>query len=86
MGTEHQYFSCKDGKITGHISFQTIDATFRHNGQKVNMYFHRYLGPSFYLLEDGEERDFYPDEAKEFAPVWDQFHGWWKAKGREIYG
>lgn len=83
MGTEHCYFSSRDGEITGHISFQTIDATFRHNGKKVNMYFHRYLGPSFYAVENGDEIDIYPGE--EAVDLWKQFDGWWNAKGRKLY-
>ena len=85
MGTEHCYFRNEEGTITGHIALSTIDATFRYNDKKVNMYFHNYLGPRFFILENKEEIDFYPGEEDEYKDLWDQFGGWWDAKGKHIY-
>lgn len=85
MGTEHHYFSSPDGEIRGHIAIATIDATFKYGKKKVNMYFHRYLGPSFYLVDDGREVDIYPGFEDDYKHLWRQFDGWWGAKGKAIY-
>ena len=85
MGREHIYFQNSEGSISGHICLLTIDATFKHNDKKINMYFHNYLGPSFYIVENGEEYDIYPGEEKEYESLWKQFYLWWRAKGRNIY-
>jgi len=84
MGTEHIYFDDHQG-IRGHIALSTIDAKFKFDGKPVRMYFHNYLGPSFYIIENGEEVDFYPGEEPEYEDLWNQFNGWWESKGKTLY-
>jgi hypothetical protein len=64
--------------IIVHVS--TVDAVFRDSeGRPVAMEFHPYCGPAFL---DRDEEPVYPDEGDS---LWDQFDGWWEAKGKAIY-
>lgn len=67
---------------TGILHYSTVDAVFRTlDGRPVAMEFHRYLGP-FFSLEDGDG-GWLPDVGTpEWDHLWDQFNGWWRAKGR----
>jgi hypothetical protein len=62
------------------VHFSVVDAVFRDEaGAPVPMSFHPFCGPAF---EDAQGGSVYPDEDD---PLWDQFNGWWEAKGRRIY-
>lgn len=85
MGVERHYFSSDGGEIRGSVLIYNIDATFRHSGEKINMYFHNYMGPSFFTVNNGKEEDFYPGEEEKYVHLWKQFDGWWEAKGKHLY-
>lgn len=62
------------------VHYSTVDAVFRDEyGVPVLMSFHPFCGPSFEI----NGADWMPDEDD---PVWDQFNGWWNAKGKALYG
>ena len=65
--------------LNGIVHYSTVDAVFRdEEGKSVMMEFHHFCGPHFYYDEmDGGHcpEDF----------VWNQFNGWWEAKGKAIY-
>lgn len=63
----------------GIVHGMSSDAVFRDEaGKPVIMSFHTYLGPTF-ENKDGED-------LPEVSPfVWEQWRGWWNAKGRHRY-
>lgn len=74
MGLE--YFHFRDGIV----HYSTVDAVFCNEaGEPISMSFHPFCGPVF---EDTDDKPVYPDEDD---PLWEQFNGWWEAKGRAIY-
>lgn len=68
----------------GLLHYSTSDAVFRDmRGKPVTMEFHRYCGPFFFI---GEDEPYFPDvETPEGKFIWDQFDGWWEAKGKKQY-
>lgn len=69
----------------GRIHYSTIDAVFRSlEGKPIAMEFHHYCGPFFSIEMD--DFNWLPEEdSPEWDHLWDQFQGWWDAKGRSIY-
>lgn len=64
----------------GIVHLCTVDAVFRsEDGKPISMSFHPFCGPTF---EDSDGQPVYPDEPD---PIWKQFNGWWRAKGRVLY-
>lgn len=64
-----------------HVS--TCDAVFTTiDGQKVRMEFHPYCGPAFFI---GEQDIYHTEDTPYWDHIWNQFNGWWKAKGKAKY-
>tara|TARA_Y100000817_G_scaffold280132_1_gene243944 strand:+ start:289 stop:594 length:306 start_codon:yes stop_codon:yes gene_type:complete len=62
-----------------HLAILEDDAVFRDSeGNPVIMSFHPYLGPIF-EDKDGVALDHVSDL------LWEQFDGWWNAKGKDLY-
>lgn len=68
------------------IHYGSNDAVFRSlDGKPVIMEFHHFCGPMF-TIEDDDEGGFIPDnDTPEGKHIWDQFDGWWEAKGKKKY-
>lgn len=68
----------------GILHYSSTDAIFRSlEGSPIAMEFHHYCGPAFFSKE---EEAYYPEgDTPEGSFLWDQFDGWWKAKGKDIY-
>ena len=84
MGIQAIYFG--DGKtVNGILHVSTTDAIFRTlDGKPIAMEFHHYCGPSFFLKDDTS--DWIPEiDSDEWHNLWQQFYGWWDAKGKAIY-
>ena len=86
MGQEIIYLSDKEGVVNGNILLTTQDAVFKYKGKSVIMSFHPYLGPFFELVNGKELVDFTPGGERKYDNLWKQFSGWYKAKGKQIYG
>lgn len=66
----------------GILHYSSTDAKFRlPDGRPVYMEFHQYCGPMF--MHKGDEIEYCPTDEND--PIWDQFEGWWEAKGKHIY-
>ncbi len=74
MGIEHVWYG------STLIHYSTVDAVFRNEADEpISMSFHPFCGPAF---EDADQAPIYPDEDD---PLWEQFNGWWVAKGRALH-
>jgi len=69
----------------GIVHYGTNDAIFRSvEGRPIAMEFHRYCGPFFSLEEN--DGGYMPDQdTPEWTNLWNQFDGWWNAKGKRLY-
>jgi hypothetical protein len=75
-----------DDKVCGIVHYSTVNAVFTtKKGQNVAMEFHRFCGPMF-MIDDEEYMPTYSEDPdSEWKHLWDQFEGWWAAKGKAQY-
>jgi len=67
------------------VHYSTTDAVFRAiDGRPIAMEFHRYCGP-FFSIEFDDWNYMPKEDSPEWDSLWNQFYGWWEAKGRRQY-
>jgi hypothetical protein len=77
-----QYTYKQPGMI---LTYSSNDAIFRKlDCTPIAMEYHKFLGPFFSLTYD--DGGWLPEvDTPEWDHLWNQFDGWWEAKGKHLY-